>query len=87
MTRKRGTLILLALAAFGAAAAPAHAGSYSVYACGSYDNRSWNSVGAAGISADETLPGQRDDGQRGRRRRARPARRHRLAPPSPRRPG
>ena len=53
MTRRRGTLILLALAAFGAAAAPAHAGSYSVFACGSYDNGSWNSVGATGIAADE----------------------------------
>ena len=57
MTRRRGTLILLALAAFGAAAAPAHAGSYSVFACGSYDNKSWSSIRATGISADATCPG------------------------------
>jgi hypothetical protein len=49
--------MLLALAAFGAPAAPAHAGSYSVFACGSYDNRSWKSVRATGISADESCPG------------------------------
>jgi len=53
VTRKRATLILLVAAAFGAAAAPAHAGSYSVFACGSYENRSWDSVAATGISADE----------------------------------
>jgi hypothetical protein len=57
VTPRRATLILLVAAAFGAAAAPAHAGSYSVFACGSYDNRSWNSVRAAGITADETCPG------------------------------
>jgi hypothetical protein len=57
VTPRRATLILLVVAAFGAAAAPAHAGSYSVFACGSYDNRSWNSVRDTGISADETCPG------------------------------
>ena len=57
MTPRRATLILLVAAAFGAAAAPAHAGTYSVFACGSYDNRSWNSVRATGISADQTCPG------------------------------
>ncbi len=44
------------MAAFGATAAPAHAGSYSVVACGSADNASWNSVRDTGISADETCP-------------------------------
>jgi hypothetical protein len=53
VTRKRATLLLLVAAAFGAAAAPAHAGSYSVFACGSYENRSWDGVAATGISADE----------------------------------
>jgi hypothetical protein len=53
VTPRRATLILLVVAAFGAAAAPADAGSYTVFACGSYDNRSWDSVGAIGISADQ----------------------------------
>ena len=48
---------MLSAAALGAAAPPAHAGSYSVFACGSYDNRSWNSVRDSGISADESCPG------------------------------
>jgi len=49
--------VLLA-AALGAAAPPAHAGSYSVFACGSYDNRSWSSErDDAGIGADESCPG------------------------------
>ena len=48
---------MLVVAALGAVAAPAHAGSYAVFACGSYDNRSWNSVRDTGISADETCPG------------------------------
>ena len=42
---------MLAAAALGAAAPPAHAGSYSVFACGSYDNRSWNSVARQPASA------------------------------------
>jgi hypothetical protein len=57
VTLRRGTLILLVAAAFGAAAAPAHAGTYSVFACGSYDNRSWDGVAATGITADESCPG------------------------------
>ena len=52
-----GILIVLAAAAFGAVATPARAGTYTVFACGSYDNRSWDGVGAAGISADESCPG------------------------------
>ena len=48
---------MLVAAAIGAAAPPAHAGSYSVFACGSYDNRSWNSVRDSGISADDSCPG------------------------------
>jgi hypothetical protein len=48
---------VLVVAALGAVAPPAHAGSYTVFACGSYDNRSWNSVGGTGITADETCPG------------------------------
>ena len=55
--RRQGILIALAVAAVGATAAPARAGTYTVFACGSYDNRSWNSVGATGISADERCPG------------------------------
>jgi hypothetical protein len=55
---RRGILIGLATAAATVAAAPAaSAGTYAVFACGSYDNRSWNSVGASGIAADETCPG------------------------------
>ena len=57
MTVRRVILSLLAAAALGATAPPAHAGSYSVFACGSYDNRSWNSVRDSGISADESCPG------------------------------
>ena len=57
MTRRRGILIVLVLAALGAAAAPAHAGTYTVFACGSYDNRSWDGVRGTGITADETCPG------------------------------
>ncbi|MEA2320022.1 MAG: hypothetical protein QOD44_4211 [Solirubrobacteraceae bacterium] len=57
MTHRRASLLLLVVAAFGAAAAPAHAGSYSVFACGSYDNRSWNGISAPGIAADEACPG------------------------------
>jgi hypothetical protein len=57
VTRRRATLIVLLAAAFAAAATPARAGSYSVFACGSYDNKSWNSVRDSGISADETCPG------------------------------
>jgi hypothetical protein len=57
VTRRRGILIVLVVAALGAAAAPAHAGTYTVFACGSFDNRSWNSVGATGITADESCPG------------------------------
>ena len=48
---------MVVAAAFGSAAPPAHAGSYTVLACGSYDNRSWKSVSATGISADESCPG------------------------------
>ena len=55
--RRQGLLIVLAAAAFGAVAAPARAGTYTVHACGSYDNRSWNSVRDSGISADESCPG------------------------------
>ncbi len=51
---------MLVAAALGAAAAPAHAGSYAVNACASasanWENRSWNSVGAPGILADESCP-------------------------------
>jgi len=54
---RQGILIALAVAAVGATAAPARAGTYTVLACGSYDNRSWNSVRATGISADESCPG------------------------------
>ena len=68
---------MLAAAALGAAAPPAHAGSYTVFACGSYDNRSWNSVSDSRHQRRRALPGQHIDGQRGRRRRARPARRRR----------
>ena len=57
MTRRRGILIGLVVAALGAAAPAAHAGSYTVYSCGSWDNRSWNSVRDTGISADERCPG------------------------------
>jgi len=56
--KRRGILIGLAAAAAAAAAAPAaHAGTYTVLACGSYDNRSWNSVRDTGIAADESCPG------------------------------
>jgi hypothetical protein len=51
------SLLVLVVAALGAAAAPAHAGSYSVFACGSYDNKSWNGVPGTGITADEACPG------------------------------
>jgi hypothetical protein len=57
VTRRRGTLTVLVLAALGAAAAPAHAGTYTVFACGSYDNRSWDGVRDTGITADESCPG------------------------------
>ena len=55
--RRQGILIALAVAAAGATAAPARAGTYTVVACGSYDNRSWDSVRDTGISADESCPG------------------------------
>ena len=48
---------MLVVAALGAAAPAAHAGSYTVFSCGSYDNRSWDSVRDTGISADERCPG------------------------------
>ena len=54
---RQGILIALAVAAIGATPAPARAGTYTVLACGSYDNRSWNSVRDTGISADESCPG------------------------------
>ncbi len=57
MTHTRAILIALVVAVLGAAAPPAHAGSYAVFACGSYDNRSWSSVGGTGITADESCPG------------------------------
>jgi hypothetical protein len=57
VTHRRGILIVLVIAALGAAAAPAHAGTYTVFACGSYGNRSWNSVPGPGITADESCPG------------------------------
>src|SRR5207237_1351973 len=44
-------LILLTVLAFAALAAPASAGQYAVYACGSYGNHSWSAVGAGGIAA------------------------------------
>jgi len=55
--RRQGILIALAVAAVGATAAPARAGTYTVFACGSYDNRSWDGVRDTGISADESCPG------------------------------
>ena len=55
--RRQGILIALAVAAAGVTAAPARAGTYTVFACGSYDNRSWDAVPATGISADESCPG------------------------------
>jgi hypothetical protein len=55
--RRQGSLIALAVAALGATAAPARAGTYAVFACGSYDNKSWNGVRDSVISADETCPG------------------------------
>jgi hypothetical protein len=55
--RRQGILIALAVGALGATAAPARAGTYAVFACGSYDNKSWNGVRDSGISADETCPG------------------------------
>jgi hypothetical protein len=51
------SLLVLVVAALGAAAAPARAGTYSVFACGSYDNKSWTGVGDTGITADKTCPG------------------------------
>jgi hypothetical protein len=60
MTRRRGILIALAVAALCTTAAPAHAGTYAVNACvsagQSWDNKSWNSVSATGILADEACP-------------------------------
>ena len=51
--RRHGILIALAVAAVGATAAPAQAGTYAVYACGAYGNHSWNGVAATGIARDE----------------------------------
>jgi hypothetical protein len=50
-------LILLTVLAFAALAAPASAGQYAVYACGSYGNHSWTVSGAGGISADTSCNG------------------------------
>ena len=55
--KRRGILIGLAAAVLAITAPAAHAGSYTVVACGAPDNRSWNSVAAVGISADESCPG------------------------------
>ena len=55
--RRNGTLIALALAALGAAATPARAGTYAVEACGVFGNHSWTGVADAGIAADESCPG------------------------------
>ena len=54
MTRR---LTLLTVLAFAAVAAPASAGQYAVYACGSYGNHSWTAAGAGGISADTACQG------------------------------
>jgi hypothetical protein len=50
-------LTLLTVLAFAAVAAPASAGQYAVYACGSYGNHSWTAAGAGGISADTACQG------------------------------
>ena len=50
-------LSLLTVLAFAAVAAPASAGQYAVYACGSYGNHSWTAAGAGGISADTACQG------------------------------
>ena len=55
------------------------AGSYTVSACGSYDNRSWNSVARHRHRADESLSGQRDRWAT----RSAAARASRSAPPAP----
>ena len=62
--RRQGILIVLALAALGATAAPAQAGSYAVYACGSYGNHSWSGVAATGVARDTSCEGSDPMGNR-----------------------
>ena len=61
MTRRLALLALLALLAI---AAPASAGTYTVSACGSLGNRSWDGVAAAGIARDESCEGTNPMGNR-----------------------
>ena len=62
--RRPGILVVLALAGLGATAAPAQAGSYAVYACGSYGNHSWSGVAATGIARDTSCEGSDPMGNR-----------------------
>jgi hypothetical protein len=64
VTRRPGILIALALAALGATAAPARAGTYTVSACGSLGNHSWEGVAASGIARDESCEGSDPMGNR-----------------------
>ena len=50
-------LVILCSLAFGAAAAPAHAGSYAVAFCGAYGNHSWSGTSAPDIAADQSCAG------------------------------
>lgn len=61
MTRRLALLTLLAL---GAIAAPASAGTYTVSACGSLGNRSWDGVAAPRIARDEGCEGTDPMGNR-----------------------
>ena len=62
--RRHGILIALAVAAVGATAAPAQAGTYAVYACGAYGNHSWSGVAATGIARDTSCEGADPMGNR-----------------------
>ena len=62
--RRHGILIALAVAAVGATAAPAQAGTYAVYACGAYGNHSWSGVAATGIARDTSCEGSDPMGNR-----------------------
>ena len=57
-------LVLLIPLFVGFAAAPAHAGSYSVSFCGAYGNHSWDGVAATGIARDESCEGSDPMGNR-----------------------
>jgi hypothetical protein len=56
--------VLATVLALGVLAAPAHAGSYAVSACGSYGNHSWDGVTATDIARDEGCNGSDPMGNR-----------------------